>query len=72
MIKPGDSVTVEVNGQVRPATILLASANERSLLVSFDGIVAGHVGLMPLLKDEDGEDGQYRSLGGEVTVMVRT
>jgi hypothetical protein len=47
-----------------PGSILLASANARSLVIEFDAILGGYVGTMPLLQDDDGV---YRTLGmGEV------
>jgi hypothetical protein len=46
-------------------TVLLASANGRSLMLGFDAILLGHVGMMPVLL---GDDGVFRSVatGDEV------
>ena len=42
------------------ATILIASSNGRSLAIGWDdGMLGGHCGMMPILRDEDGV---YRSL----------
>lgn len=49
------------------AEVLMASASGGSLMLQFEGIVDGHVGMMPLLR----EDGQYRSImTGKVYTLV--
>lgn len=49
------------------AFVTLASSNEQSLMVMFDGMFMGYVGMMPLLKEKSGP---YRDLvkGREVKV----
>lgn len=58
-MKQGDWVTLEMEGRTVPAQVLLASPNEVSLMVTFDAMLGGYVGMMPLLRDGDGV---YRDL----------
>jgi hypothetical protein len=68
-MKTGDPVWIEHDGRTVEGTILMASENERSLVVGFEAILGGHLGMMPVLLDEDG----YRSIitGEAVTITVR-
>jgi hypothetical protein len=61
VLSVGDRVLVSAHGQVRvEATVILASANGRSLMLEFPGglfrlIDAGaYVGTMPVLQQDDG------------------
>lgn len=69
MIKTGDKVTIVCRGAMHPVpgTVLLASENGKSLALSFDAILDGHLGMMPVLL---GDDGLYRSVvtGTEVVI----
>lgn len=56
-MKTGDRVLLEwdEHGQRRTeATVLLASGNGKSLIVEFEAILRGHVGMCPLLQEDDG------------------
>lgn len=64
----GQRVTLTCAGRSVPATILMASENQRSLVLNFDAIITGHVGAMPVLL---GEDGVYRSILDGVEVQVK-
>lgn len=50
----GQNVTIECGGQTVPGSIVLASSNGRSLMLGFDAVLDGHVGMMPVLQDEHG------------------
>jgi hypothetical protein len=52
--RKGQLVKLTANGRTVTAVIAIASANGKSLFVSFEAIVDGHVGGMPLLQGEDG------------------
>lgn len=59
-MKQGDLVHVTYEGKSLTARVVLASPNGRSLLIAWeDGMLGGHVGMMPVFQEEDGE---YRSL----------
>jgi hypothetical protein len=58
-MKRGDFIWVERGSAKVGAMVTLASPNERSLMVMFDGMFCGYVGVMPLLRDDDGV---YRDL----------
>lgn len=58
-MKQGDTVILEMEGRTVPAQILIASPNEVSLMVTFDAMLGGYIGMMPLLRDGDGV---YRDL----------
>jgi hypothetical protein len=57
-LKRGDFVTLSLGDERMNAMVVMASPNEDSLAVMFDGIFAGYVQLMPLLR----EDGMYHDL----------
>jgi hypothetical protein len=69
-MKTGDPIWIEHDGRTVEGTILLASENERSLVVGFEAMLGGHLGMMPVLLDEHG---YYRSIitGEAVTITVR-
>jgi len=69
-MKTGDQVTLTVGGHTVTATVMLASQNGRSLFLSFEAVVAGHVGGMPVLQDDSGV---YRAVvtGDEVRLEPR-
>jgi|tagenome__1003787_1003787.scaffolds.fasta_scaffold18881612_1 hypothetical protein len=49
----GDSVEITCEGRTLPGVIVLASGNSVSLVVVFEGILADHVGTMPILMTDD-------------------
>jgi hypothetical protein len=60
--RTGDAVQIEHDGRWIPGNVVMASGNGRSLMLSFDGIIDGHVAMMPVLLDDDGV---YRTLYGD-------
>jgi hypothetical protein len=69
-MKSGDHVWIGCDDRTVEGTILLASENGNSLMLGFEAILSGHVGMMPVLL----EDGVYRSVvtGEAVAVVPRT
>lgn len=59
ILHTGDAVLIECDGRKTSGTVILASENGRSLLLKFEAILDGCVGLMPVLRDDDGK---YQSL----------
>ena len=56
----GDTITATYEGRTVKAMVTLASPNGRSLVIVWDdGMLGGHVGMMPVFQDERGD---YRSL----------
>jgi hypothetical protein len=71
-MKRGDKVLITFYGQVKQGRILLASENQRSLALAFDGAFRDgeggmYVAMMGVLKDDDGT---YRDLIGGQPVEV--
>jgi hypothetical protein len=66
-VKRGDVIWIERGHTKMRAMIVLASPNEVSLAVAFDGMFCGYVGWMPLLRDDNGE---YRDLITSMPVKV--
>lgn len=66
-MKTGDKVWIGCENRFVEGEILLASENEKSLMLGFEAILCGHVGMMPVLK---GPNGAYRSLVGNHPVSV--
>lgn len=58
-LRSGDPVRIKCEGKSIAGTVILASSNGKSLLLAFEGILAGHVCRMPVLRDEDG---RYQSI----------
>lgn len=55
-MKKGDRVTATYEGRSIEALVILASSNGRSLIIAWDdGMLGGHVGMMPILQDASGE-----------------
>jgi hypothetical protein len=68
VIRTGDLVDVTYNGRTVEGVVQLASTNGRSLMLSFDAMLGGYVGQMPVL-DADGS-GEYRDLMTSTVVQV--
>lgn len=68
-LREGDSVLIDYEGRRAAGKVALASDNGRSLMLSFDAILGGYPGLMPVLKSPD--DGQYRDLVLDHVVGLR-
>jgi hypothetical protein len=68
-VKAGDQVELVCGERRLRGQVEIASANQRSLAVVFDGVLAGHVGMMPLLLDDAGV---YRSIVTGDAVEVRS
>jgi L-rhamnose isomerase len=60
-IHTGDTVTILAEGRTLEAAVVIASPNSVSLLLSFEAILHGHVGMMPVLWDND----EYVTLDGD-------
>jgi hypothetical protein len=69
MIATGDRVRITCDGRTVDGTVLLASGNGRSLMLSFEAILAGHVGMMPVLAEDDAPTGEYRSLMSDLVIV---
>jgi hypothetical protein len=66
--KRGDFVQLECKGQTVKAMVYLASSNGKSLMLGFDAMVDGHVGMMPIFLDDGGV---YRSIVNDVEVKLK-
>ncbi|CAK0235552.1 Uncharacterised protein [Burkholderia pseudomallei] len=69
VIKRGDWVRLEYKEKVITAMVWLASGNSRSLMLGFDGVIDGHVSMMPVLM---GNDGRYYSIMTGVEARITT
>ena len=52
--RTGDYVLIECGGRTVPGTVLMASGNGKSLMLNFEAIIDGHIGMMPVLLMNDG------------------
>jgi hypothetical protein len=48
----GDKIEFDINGVTREGVIVLASPNNVSLMIGFRGIIDDHLGMMPVLRDD--------------------
>lgn len=65
-IKTGDKVWLVCDNRHVEAEVVIASRNRISLIVRFEAILLGHVGMMPLLW----ENGAYHCVFGGENVGV--
>jgi hypothetical protein len=63
----GDDLVLIYRDRSEPATVILASPNGRSLLLSFDALLGNHAGAMPVLADDDGEF--WSAVSGEPVIL---
>lgn len=66
--KTGDDVIIECNGRTIPGKVKLASPNSVSLMLEFEAILASHVGMMPVIRDDAGD---YHSIVNGQAVTLR-
>jgi hypothetical protein len=65
-MKSGDRVWIGCDDRTVEGTVLLASENGNSLMLGFEAVLSGHVGMMPVLL----ENGVYRSVVSGAVVAV--
>lgn len=58
-MKTGDTVRITYDGRTVGGRVRLASPNGRSLMLEFEAILGGFVGMLPALMDDSGA---YRDL----------
>lgn len=63
----GDPVTIGCQGRTVQGVVELASPNGKSLMLSFEAMLAGHVGMMPVLLEDDGV---FRSIISGIAVEL--
>ncbi len=66
--KTGERCTITCAGRTVEGTIVLASGNGLSIMLSFDAILSGHVGAMPLMWDQDARE--FRSIVNGESVQL--
>lgn len=49
-----EAVRITCDGRTVDGIVTIASANGRSLVIAFDAMLAGHVGMMPVFQYDDG------------------
>ena len=55
IFKTGDHIIATYEGRTVDAVVKLASPNGRSLMIAWDdGMLGGHVGMMPIFQQENG------------------
>lgn len=71
VLKRDDLVTATYQGKTVDAVVQLASPNGKSLIIRFEAMLGGHLGVMPVLQDDEGD---YWSLmeGNQITLVKKT
>jgi len=69
-IRVGDQVRLTVEGQTVTGSVILASPNGRSLAVEFEAILAGAVGMLPVLQSDNGQWQDLMGRAVELRVIV--
>jgi hypothetical protein len=54
VMKTGDPVVIGYGRKTVPGRVLIVSPNGKSLMLSFDAMLGGHIGMMPVLQNDDG------------------
>lgn len=67
MLPRGKRVRVTYQNRTIEAEVILGSDNRRSLMLRFDAMLGGFVGMMPVLQHEDGT---YRDLVERLEVGI--
>jgi len=62
-----DRVMIAIGADRTPGVVIFASGNGKSLMLQFEAILHGHVGMMPVLQDDDGS---FCSITGEVVELT--
>jgi hypothetical protein len=68
IFRTGDLVWTTHCGMTLPAKVVLASKNGKSLMLSFEAIIGGYVGAMPVSWNET--RGEYEDLIEQACVVV--
>lgn len=71
IFKTGDAVLIECDGRTAPGIVVFASENGVSLMLGFEAVLSGHAGMMPVLRDDDGDGNTFHSIMTGVRVIVR-
>ena len=53
-MKTGDRVMIRFEGQSVQGKVELASGNGASLMLAFEAVLGGYVGMMPVIREGDG------------------
>jgi hypothetical protein len=54
IFRTGDQVMITYRGRTVPGAVMFGSSNGKSLMLTFEAILDGHVGMMPVLVNDDG------------------
>jgi len=54
LLRTGDPVVITYDSRTVRGTVKLASSNGRSLVLEYEAILGGFLGIMPALMDDDG------------------
>ena len=68
LFKAGDPVVIRAGDDAVRGVVRLASDNGRSLVIEFDAIVAGYIGVMPLLYQPGDDDYHDLFFGRPITL----
>jgi hypothetical protein len=50
----GDAIRITCDGRTVDGVVMLASDNGRSVVISFEALLLGHLGMMPVVQENDG------------------
>jgi hypothetical protein len=65
-LRKHDLIEITHEGRTIDGVVLMASENGKSLMIAFDAMISGHLGMMPLMMD--GVTGQSIIDGTEVII----
>jgi hypothetical protein len=67
--KTGERVEIAFDGRVVFGTVMLASTNGRSIMLGFEALVGGYVGMMPIMWCD--ADEEFRDLIQGLPVVLK-
>lgn len=69
ILKRDDLVTATYQGKAVDAVVQLASPNGKSLIIRFEAMLGGHLGVMPVTQDDEGD--YWALLEGHQITLVK-
>jgi hypothetical protein len=63
-----DQIVIQCDGRTLPGFVVMASPNGVSLMIAFEAMLDGHVGMMPVMWDAD--LGAFRSIVTQIAVKI--
>jgi hypothetical protein len=68
ILKTGDQIAITFEGRTVGGRVEFASSNGKSVMISFEAILGGFVGMMPVSREDDGT---YTLVFGGAPIVIK-